>query len=206
MKNTQKFNNDIILGGSSSERFFDKVFEEHMKQRKIILNDEIGIDVIEMISLQIIKWNGEDKDIPVKKRKPIKIYINSNGGDVISGFNVVDIIQNSKTPVIGIVMGMAYSMGALILLSCPKRYAYKNSTVLIHDGNAGASGSGRKFQDISKFYEKLDDRIKTFILTSTTMSEEFYENMADRELYMFADEAKEYGIIHGIIGVDVDEI
>lgn len=197
---------DLALNVQNSR--LDNIIQEGLKERKILLNFEITDSVVEEISWHILRWNAEDKNIPTDKRKPIIIYINSVGGDVANAFNVIDVIRLSKTPVIGVVMGYAYSCGALILLACHKRYGFELSTYLIHDGVAGASSSAGKFKDIAKFYDDMDNRIKDLVLLRTKMTEEFYNQKYASEFYFFSDEAKELGVIDGIIGQDVslDEI
>ncbi|MCX7745228.1 MAG: ATP-dependent Clp protease proteolytic subunit, partial [Flavobacteriales bacterium] len=96
---------DLALNVQNSR--LDNVIQEGLGERKILLNFEITDSVIEEISWHILKWNAEDKNLPIDKRKPIIIYINSIGGDVANAFNVINTIQLSKTPVIGVVMGYA---------------------------------------------------------------------------------------------------
>ena len=188
----------------NGNEFFDGVFRENLKERKILLNDDITQDVVEKVIMQILKFNTEDKGLPIGNRKEIKIYLNSCGGEIANGYALIDVIKASKTPVHIICLGYAYSMGGLILISAKKRSAFKNSTILLHDGSMGASSSGSKFKDIAKFYEKMDDRIKAFVLENTKMTSEFYDSKYEKEYYMYADEAKENGIIDNIIGEDVD--
>lgn len=189
----------------NTSNFMDKVFEDNLKERKILLNEDITDFVIERIVLQILKFNKEDKGLPVEKRKPIYLYLNSCGGEIANGYAIIDAIQTSKTPVYGVVMAYAYSMGGLIILACHKKYAFKNSTILLHDGAMGAVTSGSKFKDIAKFYDTMNDRIKEFVVANSKMTPEFYDSKYEKEFYMYADkEAKELGIIDYIIGEDCD--
>lgn len=171
------------------------------KERKIILNDNIDTSSINRVSHWINRWNDEDdkNGLNGDSRPEIKIELTSNGGDVISGFNVVDIIQSSKTPVTITTFACAASMGALILLSAKKRRAYKNSIILIHDGSLQLQGSSRKAKNTMSFYDKLDARVKEYILSNTKITEELYDSKVDEEWYMFADEALELGIITEIV-------
>lgn len=171
------------------------------KERKIILNDNIDTSTINRVSHWINRWNEEDdkNNLAENERQEIKLELTSNGGDVISGFNVVDIIQTSKTPVTITTYACAASMGALILLSAKKRRAYKNSIILIHDGSLQLQGSSRKAKNTMSFYDKLDARVKDYILSNTKISEELYDSKVDEEWYMFADEALELGVITEII-------
>lgn len=193
---------ELLLGGSNT--FFDKVFEENLKDRKIIINDDIDQNIIENAVLQILKFNKEDKDIPIEKRKPIYVYVNSLGGEVPNGFCLIDAISVSRTPVIGVVFGYAYSMGALILLGCHRRYAFKNSTILIHDGTQGAVTTGSKFKDIAKFYDEMDNRIKEYVLNNSNIESDFYDAKYQSEFYFYASEGKKLGVIDCIIGEDID--
>jgi ATP-dependent Clp protease protease subunit len=200
-----RVNNDVMLEIPSGNSFFDRVFEESLRDRVIVLNSEITQDVIEMVVLQILKFNKEDKNLPIENRKRIKLYINSCGGEVASGYTIIDSILASKTPVDGVLLGYGYSMGSLIYLACDRKYAFINSTILIHDGNVGASSSGSKFKDIAKFYDKMDDRIKKYVLSRTKMTPEFYDAKYEKEFYIYADEeGRELGIVDKIIGVDCD--
>lgn len=193
---------ELVLGGNNE--FFDKVFEENLKERRIIINEDIDQSIIETAVLQILKYNKEDKDIPASKRRPIYVYINSLGGEVPNGFCLIDAIITSKTPIHGILLGYGYSMGALILIACHKRYAFKNSTILIHDGTQGAITTGAKFKDIAKFYDEMDTRIKEFVLERTNIDSDFYDAKYQSEFYFYANEGKKLGVIDGIIGEDID--
>lgn len=186
----------------STSQFFEKTFEENLKKRKIVLNDEVSQDVIETIVLQILKYNEEDKDIPAEKRKTIFIYVNSVGGDVFNGLACCTVIKQSITPVVGVVLGYAYSMGGLIFLSCHKRLMLPTSSLLIHDGSTTLSGSNNKVKDLQKFYAKIDDVIKNIIVDNSKISSEEYDENVDRELYLMADECKQKGLCDAILGVD----
>jgi len=189
--------------------FFDKTFEEFLNDRVIILNNDITQDVVEQVVLQIMKFNKQDKDLPVEKRKIIKLVVNSCGGEVANGYSIIDIVKASKTPIHAILLGYAYSMASLIYISAHKKYALKNSTIMLHDGNVGASSSGSKFKDIAKFFDKMDERIKQFVLDNTKMTSEYYDSKYEKEFYFYADEeGKELGIVDFIIGEDceLDEI
>ncbi len=150
--------------------------------------------------MQILKFNEEDNGKEISARKPIKLYINSDGGVVTTGMVLCDIIANSKTPVYGIVLSRAYSMAGLILLPCHKRFAYQFSTILLHDGSLGLVSSSKKAKETMKFYDDLEERTKNFILKHTRITEEKYKEKYGEEWFVFADEAKELGIIDEIIG------
>ena len=193
---------ELLIGSSSPA--YDKLIADELKERNIYLNEQIDECVIENAVIQILKFNREDKHKPISERKPIRIYMNSPGGSVIDGLILVDAIIQSKTPIHGILLGMAYSMCSYILIVCDERYALPHSSILIHDGTAGAMTSGNKFKDLAKFYDSLDKKTKHLIVSRTKISDELYEEKRDREFYFFADEGKELGVVDKIIGIDCE--
>ena len=191
-----------LLGEDASR--YEKIIQDFLDERIIIINQTIDSSILEDVNLYIIKWNKEDSDKPAEVRKPIHIYFSSNGGDVVSGLNTIDVIKSSKTKVVGVVFSCAASMAGYILMACHERVAWKNSVILVHDGTQGICASAGKAKDTMRFYENLDGVVKDLVLSSTCISEEDYDSNIDREQYMLAEEAKSKGIIDKIIGVDVD--
>nr|DAZ22072.1 MAG TPA: Protease subunit of ATP-dependent Clp protease [Caudoviricetes sp.] len=187
-----------------TDKLYDRQIEENLKDRRIIFNQEVDSGVVEDAILHIFKWNQEDKNIPVNERKRIHLYINTNGGDVPSGLSLVGAIRASITPITGVVLSVAASMGSYIITACHERIAFTDSVVLLHDGQSGVYASARKADDTMKYYKKMDDRCRKILLETTSLTEEYLDEIADRETYLFADECKEKGIIDKIIGVDVD--
>lgn len=196
-----------ILGGTTS--LYEDTIKENLAERKIILNEDVTADVVESIILQIIKYNKEDKGLPSENRKPIRLYINSGGGEVLSGFGVVSAIEGSITPVHGICLGYAASMSYNILISCHKRFAFPNSVLLQHDGEIGVQNSSTKAKQTMKFFDEMEERTKRHVLKYTNMTQEFYDEIHDQEYWMYADtKGKELGCIDKIIGEDctIDDI
>lgn len=173
-------------------------------KREIMWNADIEDDILE-VSLAIRKWNVEDNGIEVDKRVPIKIFINSDGGSVDAVMNVIDLIKLSKTPVITIGMGKVYSAGGLLLMAGHKRYIFKHTSCLIHDGSSGAVGSIGKLIDNLKFTEKLEALIKEYIISSTKITEQMFDANYRRDWFMFSDEMIELGVADEIID-DIDTI
>ena len=173
-------------------------------KREIMWNSDIEDDILE-VSLAIRKWNVEDNGIEVDKRIPIKIFINSDGGSVDAVMNVIDLIKLSKTPVITIGMGKVYSAGGLLLMAGHKRYIFKHTSCLIHDGSSGAVGSIGKLIDNLKFTEKLEVLIKEYIISSTKITEQMFDANYRRDWFMFSDEMLELGVADEIID-DIDTI
>lgn len=186
------------------DSMYDRIIKENLQERKIILNDEIDDSVIENICLMILKWNKEDENIDPEKRKHIYIYINSPGGDAIAGSQILSSIASSITPVDTVGFAKCASMASYILAAGNTRYCFPNTVVLYHDGQTGYVSSSNKGKDIQKFYDNLEKRMTNFMVEHTNMTEEFLEEIKDREYYMFPDEIKERGIIDKIIGEDCD--
>lgn len=194
---------------------FDDILVEHglidemfylrdLGQRKLFLNADIDQFTVADATKHIMQFNKEDKGIEVEKRTPIILYVTSNGGAVDAGFELIDIIQSSKTPVYTVNLGYQYSMGFLIGLAGHKRFATKNSKFLMHDGSNFVYGSGTKVQDQMEFQRRVEARVKDYILSRSKLTSEEYDNKLRVEWYLFADEAKEKGFTDYIIGVDCE--
>ena len=192
--------NDILnqCFGSLDDAFYLK----DLQNRKLFLTDEISQASVNTIVKYILQYNADDKGLDVSERKPIFLYLVSNGGEIDAGFEMIDAIKSSTTPVYTINLGYWYSMGFLIGITGHKRYAMPNSKFLLHDGVNFVYNSGSKVQDQIEFDIRLKDRIKELILKEGRISSEEYESKKRVEWYMFADEAKERGFIDYIIGED----
>lgn len=199
---------DLLTALCGDENLYTEIIRENLEKRILVFNDNVTSDVLENYILYIFKWNKEDLGLPIERRTPIKIYINSCGGDAFSGFNFVDTIMASTTPIIGVGFGVAASMGYHILISCHERIAFKNSVLLQHDGQVGIQNTTSKAKDTMKFFDKMENRTKEHVLSRTNMTEEFYDKIYEQEYYMYADEALELGCIDKIIGENcgLDEI
>ena len=173
-----------------------------LKERKIYFNQEVDSGIINKIVYWIQNWNEQDdaNNIAPEDRQPIEIHITSNGGDVVAGFAAIDAIRNSKAKVITKGIGVCASMGALLLIAGHERIAYPNTVILIHDGSMTVSYTSKKAKNTMSFYDRLDERIKTFIVESTKISTELYEEKEDDEWYMFANaEGIKLGIVDKIV-------
>ena len=179
-----------------------------LKQRKLFLNEDVSsFSVVEIVK-HIMQFNAEDRLIPVEERTPILLYVTSNGGEVDSGFELIDVIQSSKTPVYTINLGYQYSMGFLIGLAGHKRFAMPTAKYLMHDGSNFVFNSGAKAQDQMRFQQRVEGRIKQYVLSRSNVTSEEYDSNLRVEWYLFADEAKKKGFVDCIIGTDceLDEI
>jgi ATP-dependent Clp protease protease subunit len=142
---------------SNTSNFFDKVFEEHLNDRKIIINGEITEDIVETAMLQILKWNEVDMDKLPEARKPIRILLNSPGGNVSEGLVLCNIIENSKTEIHITTLGTAASMGAYIAMAGTKghRKCYEFSTFLIHSGSMVVAGNSDDVESTVLYYSQI---------------------------------------------------
>lgn len=187
---------------SSSNDIFDKLMKTQYENRILVINQEIDDCMIEDFMLHILNWNRFDIDVPKEKRRPIKIYMNSAGGDVMITAALIDLIEQSETPIWGINIGLAASAAYQIFIACHKRISLKNGIFLQHDGNVSVSTSGNKARNVMEFFDSLDDLFKAQVLNRTTMTEEFYNKMYDQEFWFFATQGKELGVVDEIIGED----
>ena len=179
-------------------------FYRRLRNREILWNGDIDDATID-IALYIKKWNDEDKGVAPEERKPIKIFINSDGGSVDTVLHIIDMIKLSKTPVHTIGMGRVYSAGGLLLMAGHKRYIFPHTSCLIHDGSSGAIGSIGKMLDNLEFTKEQERRMKAYILSRTRITEEVYERNYRRDWFLFSEEMIGLGIADEIV-TDIDTI
>ena len=175
-----------------------------LENRTFWLDNEVTPYLLELVRY-IARWNKEDKRVPIKMRKPIRIFIFSPGGDLETYRSVADVIRLSKTPVVGINMGMAYSAAAMIFLSCHTRLMLPSASILFHKGSGNLGGSFNEVYAAMIEYQKQVEELSSIIEKNTTYSlEEIEENM-NGDWYIRADEALKHGVCHKIID-DIEEI
>lgn len=183
---------------------------EEIDKRHLYINGEIEMgNTFDTIVYHIMRFNSQDKDIPIKERKPIVLYINSPGGSVTDGYGVIDAIMTSKTPVYTVNQGICFSMGFLIFLAGHKRYAMPHSEFLMHDGSTVAWDSMAKMKDRMEFEtQQLEKMTREYVLSRTKIPEDVYEQRYRVEWYFLPQEAKEIGVTDFIVGngCDIDEI
>ena len=206
MKTTRKGYYDIEIDIEKTlleSGLIDEIFWlRDLRQRKLFLNQDIEQCSVAEIVKHIMQMNAEDKDIPVELRQPILLYVVSNGGEVDSGFELIDAIMTSTTPVYTINLGYQYSMGFLIGLAGHKRFAMPNAKYLLHDGSNFVYNSGAKAQDQMEFQRRVEERVKRYILSRSSLTEAEYDSKLRVEWYLFAEEAKQKGFVDCIIGRD----
>lgn len=181
-------------------------FYKNYENRIIWIDDEITTMTLEYAKM-IMQWNFDDKqkDVPVEERVPIKVVFFSPGGDLEVNNCLVDTIQLSTTPVIGINVGMAASSGCFIYLACHKRYTFPTAEFLLHKGAGQFGGSYNDVVAAILNYQRQIKELGEFVLSRTKIPEDvFYENF-ENDWYLSATEAIEYGVADGIIK-SLDEI
>ena len=185
----------------------NKTHFEDLVKLKGDLNREIPIGGIydglgKTVERIIHYWNicDDEANIPVAERKPIQLIIDSNGGSLTDALTIVDAISLSKTPVYAFVIGAAYSGGFLITIACHKRYGYKHSSYLLHEGSVSEmSGTSSQFENFNAFYKKQLEQLKSLVLNSTNIDEEYYDRIRKEDIWYDAYEALDKGIIDEII-------
>lgn len=186
----------------------DSLVMEDYRDRKIYINHAIDNEVADMIIFYILRYNAEDKGIPIEERKPIRIFLSTNGGDLTEGMACMSAIKNSKTPVWTISFGSLYSMGFHIFLTGSRRIITPEVTFLNHDGSYYIGGNTGTVLDNVKFYQEQLKRLNDYTIERTKITDKKLKQMERNEVFFFAEEALSLGIATDIIGVtaDLDEI
>lgn len=189
----------VLKGLEETSKIEEFLYFEELQRRELYINAEVDDYLIDDVVKHILRWNLEDKDIPVDERTPIKLSINTYGGDLYTCLSIISVVKNSKTPVHTINLGKAMSAGALILIAGHKRFGYANSITLIHEGESGYMNTTSKTKDHFKFQEKLESRIKEFVVANTKMDSDTYDKRYKEELYILGDEALGFGILDELL-------
>jgi ATP-dependent Clp protease protease subunit len=184
----------VVEQSDRGERAYD-IFSRLLKERIIFIGTPIDDDVANLIIAQLLFLDGEDSG------KEISIYVNSPGGVVSAGLAIYDTMQYIKSPCTTICVGQAASMAAVLLTAGAKgkRYALPNSRVLIHQPMGGAQGQASDIEIHAKEILKLREGLNKILSKHTGQTIKKIEKDTDRDYYMSAEEAKEYGIIDEII-------
>jgi len=184
----------VIEQTSRGERSFD-IYSRLLNERIIFLGTPVDDQIANLTVAQLLHLESEDPD------KDISIYINSPGGVVYAGLAIYDTMQFIKPDVATICIGMAMSMGAVILTGGTKgkRMALPNSKILIHQGSAGFSGQPTDIEIQAREVIGLKRSLEEIMAKHTGQSQEKLQKDMDRDYYMTAQEAKDYGIIDNVI-------
>lgn len=176
------------------ERQYD-IFSRLLKDRIIFLGTEINDQVANAIIAELLFLEAEDPE------RDINLYINSPGGEVTAGLAIYDTIQFIKAPVSTICVGQAASMAAVLLASgsSKKRYTLPNTRILIHQPWGGVQGQAKDIEIVAKEIIRVKNKITEILSKHTSQPYDKIEKDTDRDYYMTAYEAKEYGIVDEVL-------
>ena len=187
----------VIEQTSRGERSYD-IYSRLLKERIIFLSDEVNDVTASVVIAQLLFLEGEDPE------KDIHLYINSPGGSVSAGLAIYDTMQYIKCDVSTICIGMAASMGAFLLAGGQKgkRYALPNAEIMIHQPLGGAQGQATEIQIAAEHILKTRSKLNTILAQNTGKDLEQIARDTERDNFMSAEEAKEYGLVDEVIAMD----
>jgi len=176
------------------ERAYD-IYSRLLKERIIFLAGPITDTLANLVIAQMLFLAGQDP------KKDIQLYINTPGGSVTAGLAIYDTMQYVKSSIATICFGLAGSMGAVLLAAGEKgkRFALPNTEVLLHQVAGGVTGAAVEIEITAEQIVKIKNKLNKILAGHTGQSLEKVEKDTDRDFYLSADEAKEYGIIDEVI-------
>jgi ATP-dependent Clp protease protease subunit len=183
----------VIEKTQGGERAFD-IFSRLLKERIIFITGPIEDHMANLVVAQLLYLESEDP------KKDIYIYVNSPGGSVTAGLSIIDTMHHIKPDVATVCVGMAASMGSLILSQGAKgkRFMLPNAEVMIHQPSGGAYGQASDIDITAKHIIKTRDKLNKMLAKATGQKLSKIEQDVDRDFFMDADEAKTYGIVDKI--------
>lgn len=184
----------VIEQTNRGERSYD-IFSRLLNDRIIVLSDEVNDTTASLVVAQLLYLEGQDPE------KDISLYINSPGGSVTAGLAIYDTMQYIKCDVSTICMGMAASMGAFLLSAGAKgkRYALPNSDIMIHQPSGGAQGQATEIEITAKHILKTKEKLNKILAENTGKPIDIIAADTDRDNFMSAEEALEYGLIDKVL-------
>ncbi len=184
----------VIEKSTRGERAYD-IYSRLLKERIVFLGDMIDDNVANTIIAQLLFLESEDKN------KDIKLYVNTPGGSVTAGMAIYDTMQYVKPDVATICVGLAGSMGAVLLAAgkSRKRFTLPNSEILLHQIMGGVEGQAQDIKIRAEHILKIRDRLNKILSQHTGQPLKKIERDTDRDFFMSADQAKKYGIVDKII-------
>ncbi len=184
----------VVEKTSGGERSYD-IYSRLLQDRIIFLGEEVNDTTASLVVAQLLFLAADDPD------KDINLYINSHGGSVTAGLAIYDTMQYIKPDVSTICVGMAASMGAFLLAGGAKgkRYALPNSEIMIHQPLGGAQGQATDIKIHAEYILKIRDKLNKMLSENTGKPLNIIEADTDRDNFMSAEEAVEYGLIDSVI-------
>jgi len=190
----------VVETSARGERAFD-IYSMLLKERIVFLGTPIADQVANLVVAQLLYLEREDPD------KDISLYINSPGGVISSGLAIYDTMNLLKCDVTTICVGLAASMATVLLSSGTKgkRYALPNATVHMHQPMGGAQGQASDIEIAAREILRMQDMIRTIISNNSGQSYERVARDTDRDYYLNADQAKEYGIVDEVLSKPISD-
>lgn len=184
----------VVEQTNRGERSYD-IFSRLLNDRIIMLNDQVNDTTASLVVAQLLYLEGIDPD------KDISLYINSPGGSVTAGLAIYDTMNYIKSDVSTICMGMCASMGAFLLAAGTegKRLALPNSTIMIHQPSAGTQGQITDMEIHTEYFRSNKERLNRLLAHHTGQPLEVIARDTERDNFMSAEEAKEYGIVDKVV-------
>ena len=184
----------VVDQTSRGERSYD-IFSRLLNDRIILLSEEVNDTTASLIVAQLLFLEAEDPE------KDIQLYINSPGGSVTAGLAIYDTMQYVKPDVSTICVGMAASMGAFLLSSGAKgkRIALPNAEIMIHQPSGGSRGQATDIQIQAQHIQKTKEKLNRILAENSGQPLEKVERDCERDYFMSAEEAKDYGLIDRVI-------
>jgi ATP-dependent Clp protease protease subunit len=184
----------VIEQTSRGERQYD-IFSRLLDDRIIVLSDEVNDATASLVVAQLLFLEGQDAE------KDIHLYINSPGGSVTAGMAIYDTMQYIKCDVSTICMGLGASMGAFLLAAGAKgkRYALPNAEIMIHQPSGGARGQATEIQIVAENILRTRERLNRILAENTGKPIEIIAQDTERDNFMTAEEALEYGLIDKVL-------
>jgi ATP-dependent Clp protease protease subunit len=185
----------VVEKTSFGERAYD-IYSRLLKERIVFLGGAIDSDVANLVVAQLLFLASEDP------KKDISFYINSPGGHVSAGLAILDTMNHIQPKVSTVCVGMAASMGAVLLSAGEKgkRFALPNAEVMIHQPSGGAEGMAADIEITAKQILKLRERLNKILAKNTGQKVEKIAADVDRDFFMTAEEAVKYGIVDKVLG------
>ena len=174
------------------------------EQRVYWVDDQIDASLLDLVKM-IMRCNKEDKDKPIEERVPIKVFIDSPGGDVQALYATIKAIEISKTPVYTINYRSAYSAAAILLTAGHKRFALPGTSAMFHRGSCYFGGEQSVVESTKKYFDALDKKLDDFLFSHTSINKKVYNKKASSDLYMDENECLKNNVIDTIVS-DFEEI
>lgn len=184
----------VVEKTSRGERSYD-IFSRLLKERIVMLGTQVNDQSANLIVAQLLYLSSQDA------QKDIQLYVNSPGGVVYSGFGIYDTMQYVQAPVATTCVGFAASMGAVVLAAgAPgKRAALPNSRIMIHQPHGGAEGQAADIEIQAREMLYIKERVTEILARHSGQSVERVEEDADRDYFLSAEEARDYGLVDAVI-------